>query len=147
MADRAEGLDVVDGVRLQRRGAVEDDRVEEGALLGVAGGDGDPVGVADDDLGLGGELADPFADLLALVEAGERAHADGLVGRVAHGGFRQAVPEGGHERLGEGAGHDDAADGSALLARLYRHLARDLLDEEVEFRRARRRLRGRGSRR
>ena len=37
--DRAEGLDVVDGGLAQRLVGVEEDRVEEGAGLGVAGGD------------------------------------------------------------------------------------------------------------
>ena len=50
-----------------------------------------------------GELADALAHLLALVEAGERAHAGRLVGRVAEGGLRQAVAEGGDQRVGEGA--------------------------------------------
>ena len=108
------------------RAAEEDDRVEEGALLGVAGGEGHAVGVAGDDLGLPGELADALADFLALVEAGEGAHAGRLVGRVAEGGLREAVAEGGDEGVGEGARGDDAADGGALLARLHRHLAGDL---------------------
>ena len=55
---------------------------------------------------------------------------------VAEGGLREAVAEGGDERVGEGARGDDAADGGALLARLHGHLAGDLLDEEVELRRA-----------
>ena len=134
--DRAEGLDVVDGGGGERRAAEEDDRVQEGALLGVAGGERDLVGVAGYDLGLGGELADALADLAALVEAGERAHAGGLVGGVAEGGLGQAVAEGGDDGVGEGAGGDDAADRGALLAGLDGHLAGDLADEEVEFGRA-----------
>ena len=59
-------------VLAQRVVGVEDDRVEEGALLGVAGGDADLVGVAGDDLGFLLQLADALAHLLALVEAGER---------------------------------------------------------------------------
>ena len=70
-----EGLDVVDGGLRQRVVGVEDDRIQEGALLGVAGGDADVVGVAGDDLGLLLQLADALAHLLALVEAGEGAHA------------------------------------------------------------------------
>ena len=46
------------------------------------------------------------------------------------------------KRLGDGgdlvARHEGAADGGAFLPGLDRHLARDLLDEQVELRAARR---------
>ena len=44
------------------------------------------------------------------------------------------------------ARHDRAPDRGALLARLDRHLARHLLDEQVELLVVRRARRGRGSR-
>ena len=92
-------------------GGAQQDGRHEGAALGVGVDDVDVVGVAEDDLGGAAQRLDRLADLLALVEAGERAHADVLVGRVADGDLRE--PRG--DRLGDLVGdrrRDDRRAGS-----------------------------------
>ena len=85
---------VVDAGVAQGLVAVQQDGAEEGAPLGV-GADGlDPVQAAGDDRCDLGQLAHPRADLVALGEAGQRPHADGLVGGVADDGPGQAVAQG-----------------------------------------------------
>jgi hypothetical protein len=76
-----------------------------------------------------------------LVTAGERAHRDAFFARVADAHLGEPGREGflhGIDMLG---GRHGAADGGAFLARLDRHLANDFLHEQVEFGRARRRVR------
>ena len=91
-ADRAERLDVV---RLAgaASSAAQQQRRQERAALGV--------GVDDVDAGRGRRTrprptprsaCDRLAHLLALVEAGQRAHPHRLVGRVADGDLRPAAP-------------------------------------------------------
>ena len=145
-ADRAEGLDLVDAGVVQGLVAAQQDRAEEGAALRV-GADGlDPLQAAGDDGCHLGQLADPLADLVALGEAGQRAHAHGLVGGVADDGPGQPVAQRVGDRGELRARDEGAADGGAFLPGLDRHLARDLLDEEVELRGAGERRRGRAGR-
>ena len=66
-------------------------------------------------------------------EADQRAHARVLGARVADPGLGEPFAQCLFERIHMfGRGHR-AADRGAFLARLHRHLARDLLDEEIEF--------------
>ncbi len=133
---RPEGLDVVNGGSRERLVAVEKHRIEEGALLGIAREDPDIVGIAGDDLGIGGEVANALADLVTLRKAGERSHANPFVGRIAERRFRKTIAERLDQGLDMRPGRDHAADRRAFLAGLRGHLAGDFLDEEIEFLRA-----------
>ncbi len=131
--DRAERLDGVDrrgiGLRCdEQRGR------EERAALGVGA---EELGVAvGHDLGIGGQGGDGAAHLVALVEAGQRAHAHVLAGGVADRGLRQSLAERVGDRVDHSNGHQRASHRGALLAGLDRQLAGDLLDVEVELGRA-----------
>ena len=81
-------VDAADAVRVV---AAQQDRGDEGAALGVGAEDLDPVGIAGDDGRDLGQLGHPGADLVALGEAGERPHADGLVGGIADDGAGKPV--------------------------------------------------------
>jgi len=84
---------------------------------------------------------DRAADLLALPEAGQRAHPDAVRGRVAdHHGGQPVAHRLGH--LPRDVGRDEGSpDRGALLTRLDRHLGDQLADVQVELRRARLRVR------
>ena len=117
MLDGAEGLDLVDAEVAQGLVAAEQDRAEEGALLRVGAHDLDLAQAAGDDRCHLGQLPHSLANLLALAEAGERTHADGLVGGVADDGPGQPVPQRFGHRGDLRARHEGAADGGAFLAR------------------------------
>ena len=75
------------------------------------------------------------AHLLALLEAGQRAHPDALVGGVADADLARAGPRSPRRRASAiASGHEGPADRGALLAGLDRHLGDELLDEQVELR-------------
>ena len=126
----------MDGAGRTRLVAIEQHRIEEGPGDGIAGLDARIVRVAGDDFGIGGEIADARANLLALFEAGERAHAHGLVSRIADDGLAEARAQAFDQCVAVGMRGDDATDRRAFLAGLHRHLADDFLDEEVELFRA-----------
>ena len=80
------------------------------------------------------------ANVVALAEADERAHARILGARVADLGLGQALGERLLDRIEIIGRRHRAADRGAFLPRLHRHLGRDFLDEQVELRRSRRRV-------
>ena len=135
--DRAEGLDVVDAWRAVRIVAAEQDGGEEGAALGVGA----------DDLARGPGSRRRSRRPRRARGCGRgppragRGWRAGPCGRARRRDRRSTVlarrsRRASVTRVELGARHEDAADGGAFLPRLDRHLARDLLDEEVELRRA-----------
>ena len=142
--DRAERLDLVHGVGI---GVVEaqQNRRDEGAVgrrtdgaVGVRHERARPACPRPTCAAAGEQRVDALLHLVALVEAGERAHRDALGARVAeHHALLDARADG----LGDGihplARHDHAADARALLAGLRRHLGDDGCDVRVELGRAR----------
>ncbi len=95
------------------------------------------VRIAGNDPRAGGfKLGDSSADVIALTDADECAHARVFGAWIPDLGFRQAIGE----RLLDcveilGRSHC-APDRGALLPRLDRHFRRNLLDKQVELRRA-----------
>ena len=77
---------------------------------------------------------------IELRAAGERAHLRRLVARVADPDLGEPRGSASWTASRCCGGRHGAADGGAFLPRLDRHLARHLLDEQVEFGRARRRV-------
>ena len=75
----------------------------------------------------------PLGHVGQLGVAGQRAHAHTLYRRVAHHHLGQPGAQCGGHGVQLATRHDGAADGGALLAGLHRHLARHLLDEQLEF--------------
>ena len=136
-AHRAEGLDVVHGGVGVRVGAAQQRGREEGpalhalALRRPARAQADAGAV--DHLAARGQLRHARGHVGLLGVRGERAHAHALERRVARHHLGQARGQ----ALGHGVEvaprHDGAPDRGALLPRLDRHLARDLLDEELEL--------------
>ena len=68
-----------------------------------------------------------------LRPTGQRSHAHPVGGGCTDGGRGEALGQRRNHRLLEPGRHDGPTDGRALLPRLRRHLARDFLDEQVEF--------------
>ena len=134
--DRAERLDLVHLGAARVIGDKQDGR-DERAALRVGPGDLDALRVTEDDVPGGLKRLQRPAHLFPLVEAGERAHPHGLVGRVADHDRGQPLAH----RLGDGVqlpgGDEGAADRGALLPGLDGHLHHKLPDVAVERRRAR----------
>ena len=143
-ADRAERLDLV---RLGPVGVVaaQQHRRQERAALGVGADDVDLVRVAEHERAGRLQRLQRAAHLLALLQAGQRAHPRRLVGRVADDDLRQPRGHGLDDRVHAVGGHERAPDRGALLPGLDGHLGDQLLDVQVELRRARARRPGRGS--
>ena len=143
-ADRPERLDLV---RLGALGVVgaQQHRRHERAALGVGADHLDLVGVAEHHAAGGQQRLQAAADLLALLQPGERAHAHRSIGRVADRHPRQPLAGGLGDVVHQVGRDEGAADRGALLPRLDRHLRDQLLDEEVELLACPARRRGRGS--
>ena len=138
--DRAEGLDLMHGLRGKGLVGVQQTRVQERTRARIARGKAHLVGIARDDLGHSLKIADPLAHLFALIERGQRPHPRTLGVRQAKRGLAQTITQRLDERRNLCARRDDTADRGAFLPGLHRHLARDLLDEKIELRRARDRI-------
>jgi hypothetical protein len=111
----------------------KEDRLDESALAFDRRG----VRVTRYDPGRLLELGHRLADGMKLVAAGERAHGNAFLARVADAD----LGEPGGDRLLDGIDmlgrRHGAADGGAFLPRLNRHLPDDFLHEQVEFGRSR----------
>jgi hypothetical protein len=133
-ADRAEGLDLVHRALCQRVVAQQQRGREEGAMLAVPRAHRHGARPATDQSRALAQQRHALGHVGLLRMAGQRAHLHALDRRVAHHHLGQAGTQGLGHRVQLRARHDGAADGGALLAGLDRHLARHLLDEELELR-------------
>ena len=135
-ADRAERLYLM---RLRAIGVVglQQQRPHERAAFGAGPDDVHVVRVAGHDPARRQQGLDRTAHLLALLQAGQRAHPHAVLGRVAHHHLGQPVAC----RLGhlvrQRGRHEGPPDRGALLAGLDRHLGDQLPDVQIELRRAR----------
>ena len=147
MRHRAERLDVVDRVVRHPVAAEQQRRREEGAAGDALADRREAVARAVDDLVAGAQERDALGDVGLLRLRGERAHLHALDRRVADAHLGQPLAQARRDRVEMLRRHDRAPDRGALLPRLGRHLARDLLDEEVELLVVGRDVGARGSRR
>ena len=131
-ADRAEGLDLMDGAGVLRVVTAEQCRRHERGDFRV-GVDGLKVAVAGDYLGLFLESPDGAEHRLLLGLVDDRSHGDGLVPRVPGDGLGEAGIKGAGDVVHERRGNQGPADRRAFLARLLGHLARHFTHEEVEL--------------
>ena len=99
-------------------------------------GTGDGVRIAGDDAGRFRQLRHRRADAVELGAAGEGAHLRRLLARIADADPGEALGKRVLHRVEMRGRRHGTADGGAFLARLGGHLARDLLDEQIEFGRA-----------
>ena len=83
-------------------------------------------------LGLGLQQGQPLPHRLQLRAADQRAHAHGVMARVAHRGFGQTGAERSGDLGGLLLGHQHASDGGAFLPGFHGHLARHFLDQQVQ---------------
>jgi glycyl-tRNA synthetase beta chain len=136
-ADRAEGLDAMHVGGADRVWAMQQERRNEGAALPVRALDREVVRITNNDIGLCPQLRHLREHIAALSETDDGSHADALELGIADldlgKPLAQSLDHGRHMRIGG----NGAPDRRAFLACLDRHLLRDLLDEEIEFRRAR----------
>ncbi|OIQ71924.1 hypothetical protein GALL_464550 [mine drainage metagenome] len=130
---RTKGLDIMHRRRRIRLGAIQQDRIKIRPLPRIPRHDLHLVRVARDDFGVSAQIVDARAHLLALREAGERAHPHPLCRRIAQRGFAQPLTQGRDQRIDSVVRRDHPTDSGAFLPGLDRHLARDFLDEQVEL--------------
>ena len=106
---------------------------EERTLVGVGAARREVRVVAEDHRVAAREQRHAFGHVALLLVRRERAHGHAFERRIAHHHLRQPLPQVLGDGLEMAARHDRAPDRGALLPRLGRHLARHLLDEEIEL--------------
>ena len=130
---RAEGFDVVWLAVRERVAAGQQYRREEGTPVPVGADHGKVVVPAEDHFARRAQFLRILADVVHLAGAGEWTHSHALDGGIADRHFRESLAQRPDHVLLHPARHDRATNRGAFLAGLRRHLADDLLHEEVEL--------------
>jgi hypothetical protein len=121
--------------------AAQQHRRQERTAVAVGADDLEVLRIAGDELGDAAQGLERAQHLLALVEAGERAHGHALGAGRADDDPRQPLAGGLDDVVDQVPGDERAPDRGALLAGLNRHLGDELLDEQLELRGVRRGVR------